>query len=475
MEYSSQSPDPGQVSCLGHDGTLDMLQRLERILEEREIIGDIPDEGITVNTGTGFEEVSLKNIHNFLGASSKEWAAIQQFYTVPNFTREDDLSEQRNRKKWESILATVRSSEPELTEEEAERRATREMMETEDKQFSNYLSVRAELRLQELVEEGMRGRAGLLIRNVKSEEHLYRELSQLLGIKIVPNCNEDHQHRKECYRMETDFLLLYPIKDKLAIRLIEVKRPNSVPWTRHVKKPLNSRLVSSAQEQLVRAAKFSLAFLPEVPTERLDLKAVLAFPESECGTVFCTDCSQHVVSLEDINSGPEQVLRKLSVQAQSEKDPADSDLFLRVCSRLLGKESLLHVGYRALGDKFSRSKEIQQGNINKVERELILLSPVQREVFRRLEMREHLQHFFFVGGSGTGKTHMSLLTIESLVKRYIRRNPAGEIVLYMAYRHQHPGENLALQKTFETFVKDKLKRGNLSVEISPLEKLGKGR
>ena len=190
-----------------------MLQELERILEEREVVVAASDKGIMVNVGPQFEEVSLRNIHNFLGASSRELEAMQAFYSVPTFTREDDLSEQRNRKKWESILAEVSSSEPELSEEEVERRGTEEMMEREDKQFSNYLSVRAELSLQEVVEEGMRGRPGLLVRSVRSEEHLYRDLSTLLDIEIVPSCSEDHEHRKECYRMETDFLLVYPVRE----------------------------------------------------------------------------------------------------------------------------------------------------------------------------------------------------------------------------------------------------------------------
>ena len=107
----------------------------------------------------------------------------------------------------------------------------------EYKQFSSYLSERAELKLQEKIEEGMKGRPGLLIRSFKSEKHLYKPLSKLLGYPIVPNCSiEYHQpeegHKEECYRMETDFILLYPDRDKLAIRLIEVKRPNSVPWIR---------------------------------------------------------------------------------------------------------------------------------------------------------------------------------------------------------------------------------------------------
>ena len=68
-----------------------MLQELERILEEREVVGAASDKGIMVNVGTQFEEVSLRNINNFLGASSREWEAMQEFYSVPTFTREETV------------------------------------------------------------------------------------------------------------------------------------------------------------------------------------------------------------------------------------------------------------------------------------------------------------------------------------------------------------------------------------------------
>ena len=237
------------------------------------------------------------------------------------------------------------------------------MNDKEYNQFCNYLSERAELKVQEMIEAGMRGRPGLLIRSFKSEENLYKELSKLLGISIVPNCSKDHtKHTKECYRMETDFILLYPDRDKLAIRLIEVKRPSSVPWAKHVKKPLNPRLVASAQEQLVRALNFSLAFLPDVPTVKLDIKPVMAFPESLCSAEFCQDCSDLIITMEDINKGPEQVVKKLSIGSELVTDDSKA-LFLQACARLIGKESLLHTGYRTLADKFSRSKEAQKDHI----------------------------------------------------------------------------------------------------------------
>ena len=318
----------------------------------------------------------------------------------------------------------------------------------------------------------MRGRPGLLIRSFKSEENLYKELSKLLGISIVPNCSRDHDHKKECYRMETDFILLYPDRDKLAIRLIEVKRPNSVLWAKHIKKPVNPRLVASAQEQLVRALGFSLAFLPDVPTVNLDIKAVMAFPESLCSTEFCEDCIDHVISLEDINKGPEQVLEKLSIGSDSASDDSKK-LFLTACARLIGKESLLHVGYRSLADRFSKNKETQRNNISRIEKELILLSPEQRKVFRALKKYHNLIHFYFVGGSGTGKTHMSLLAVDHLIRRYQERDSSQNIQVYLTYRNQGSEENSALQNFFQSFSDARKGHGNVTFHISTFENLGK--
>ena len=49
-------------------------------------------------------------------------------------------------------MARHRLSEPEISEEDLEVKAVAEMMEKEDKQFSNYLSVQAELKLQKKIE-----------------------------------------------------------------------------------------------------------------------------------------------------------------------------------------------------------------------------------------------------------------------------------------------------------------------------------
>ena len=232
---------------------------------------------------------------------------------------------------------------------------------------------------------------------------------------------------------------------------------------------MNPRLVAGAQEQLVRALKFTLAFLPDVPSNKLDIKPVMAFPESLCSAEFCEDCSPSVLTLEDVNEGPEQILKKLSVEPESATDDS-KELFLKACSRLIGKESLLHVGYRSLADKFRKGKERHATTIARMERELIMLSPEQRKVLRTLQSNRELKYFCFVGGSGTGKTQLSLLTVDHLIKRYQSRDPAQRIHVYLTYRQKNREENIALQQTFRDF--GSCRSENVEIVISKFENLG---
>ena len=458
--------------CLGHEEIGKVIQDLNDSLEWRVAREDFSKNSITVNIGPKFVSVSLENIHRFLSANKKsgvDWES-QKFHSIPIFTEVDRLSHVKHKHKWQSIQSQLRDQYPDMSEVKIEMKVIQAYQETEDKNFSSQLAEEAELEVQRMIEEGMKGRRGLLIRGFKCEEDMYEKLSTLLGIRLVPSCSEDHQHRKECYRMESDIILVYPYMDKLAIRLIEVKRPNSIPWAKYDKKSVKPAHIAKAGEQLVKAIRFSLAFLPEVSSDKLDVKAVMAFPESECQELFCEDCSQSVISKEDMDGGPQRVLEKLSVQPNLVTAESET-LFLTICSRLIGTESLLHQGKRLLTEKFTLSKEAQKKNFDLMEKGLILLSNEQRELYERLETADHLKHFFFSGGSGTGKTQMSLLTLESLMKRYEGRN----VQIYITYCTHGQEKNFALRNTFEAFKEERSSReqGHVTFHISSLESLSK--
>merc|ERR550532_55760 len=109
--------------------------------------------------------------------------------------------------------------------------------------------------------------------------------------------------------------------------------------------------------------------------------------------------------MEDMNKGSQQVLKKLSVGSESVTEDSKA-LFLKACARLIGKESLLHLGKRTLADKFTQSKDTMSSDTTRMEnkKNLIILSQAQREAIRTIQSNDKLKYFCFAGGSGTGKT-----------------------------------------------------------------------
>ena len=137
--------------------------------------------------------------------------------------------------------------------------------------FENLLAREAEIDVKEKISFSLSGQRGLLIRSVDYEKlgriENYKALKEL-GIDIpLSNCDcevgpedEEPQHKKSCYRGETDLMLFYPSDGKLCVRIIEVKRRRSTPWAPN-DEPSGS-LISKALEQLLKGYKFVLAFLP---------------------------------------------------------------------------------------------------------------------------------------------------------------------------------------------------------------------
>ena len=156
-----------------------------------------------------------------------------------------------------------------------------------DEQFKQFEAVLTNEMELILIRKSMDGSPGLLIRSVETDrdvsqvkmKNLY-ELSDL-GIDIsVYNCNNpEHSqtgHKDQCYRSESDFILLYVDGEKLCIRFIEVKIPNTTPWAKEDKLP-GRVMVMKCLEQLRKGVNFILSIMHDIPSENLDIKVLSAF------------------------------------------------------------------------------------------------------------------------------------------------------------------------------------------------------
>ena len=304
---------------------------------------------------------------------------------------------------------------------ERERGAKKEL-ETDNnyRKFQNKLSENAELLLQNKIKQILDGKPGLLIRSVESKAKTYEVLSELIGKEIVPNCRckEDGEHKPQCYDLEADLILFFPANGKLQIRLIEVKRPDGVPWAEEMKASLNKLLVNKALNQLEKDTKFILDLLPDIPTEKLDIKAVMAFPETECEQYFCESCINMVITAEDMKNDS-QILKKLSVKPEEMNNVPEDNNFLKACARFLGKASLLHDGFRKVSDKDEKGKAFMKRHEQAIEenRCVKLLSSEEREALYQVSTSNR-KNFAFSGSSGSGKTCLGLLSVSKLVNFY---------------------------------------------------------
>ena len=201
------------MDCVGHQERLDLDSYIERKLEERELTVVDYDGFLNVNTGPNYKKLTLREVQNSY-KKSVEWKKItKSFYCIPNLEKRDF----KTKKKKKEIIAQYEKLLLEKTKAMAEECMQR------DKEFKHYeavLTTETELSLRELILKSMDGSPGLLLRSVETDKVVSQdkmenlcELSDL-GIKIpLYNCQDPQHtqtcHTDQCFRSESDFILLY--------------------------------------------------------------------------------------------------------------------------------------------------------------------------------------------------------------------------------------------------------------------------
>mgnify|MGYP002050342127 CR=1 FL=1 len=416
------------------------------------------------------DEVNRK-FKSWKNKPSMIWKSIQTFHS--------DYSKFKLKELQFQILKEVKENHPDKTNSQVDEIVKNLLKDggfysKHSKDRDQYLSEKAEHRVDEAISLVMLGHPGLLIRGLKCEgkttkkkketeiSGTFSHLKEFLG-DIAPNCKGEcgGKHQNDCYNFEADIILLYPKKKKkINVVLIEVKRssdPNK----------LSESLMTEALVQLKKDAAFILQLLQDVPSENLKIDTFIAFPEAEYNVVE---------DLFTVNQLPstfhDNILTKTDFTSNKIKDKLKLDFcqsenvhFLSACARLRGHQNL------TISNKEQKDWMLKyEGNI---EKQLIMFDEEQRKILNNLESKSDIKHFAFRGGSGTGKTLVALKSIDLLIRRYINQGHT-DIFVYALTCQEEPDKSdlLPLVKDFGDKISKKIdKEFNLRFRCETMNEL----
>ena len=163
--------------------------------------------------------------------------------------------------------------------------------------------------------------------------------------------------------------------------------------------------------------------LPDVPSDKLNIRTIIALPETENDDLFSGDVSRDVISKDDLVLGPSHLANKLGI-VHSSVDPEQNQNFISLCARLWPETGKKLVDYKDEHKYVIRYED-------DVAKQLLLFNEDQRNILNNLDEEENQQikNFALCGGSGTGKTIMGLEIVKKLIKAY-EKNKVERVHVY---------------------------------------------
>ena len=394
------------------------------------------------------DEVNRKFI-SWKGKPTMIWKSIQRFHSDHAKFKLKELQFQ--------IMKEVKENHPDKTNSEVDEIVKKLLKDggfysKHSKDRDQYLSEKAEHKVDEAISLIMLGHPGLLIRGLKCEGKTvknkngveiigtFSHLKEFLGDDIAPNCKGEcgGKHQNECYNFEADIVLIYPTPDgKINVVLIEVKRSTDP-------QKISENLITEALVQLKKDTKFMLQLLPDVPSENMKINTFLALPETDDNVVadmftlnqIPTAFMGNILTKTDFDSNKFRDKLKLNFcQSVVGGEITENVNFIRACARIRGHQNL------TISNKEQKVWMLKYEE--NIEKQLIMFDEEQREVLNNFESNHDIKHFAFRGGSGTGKTIVALKCIDLLKRRYIKQGHT-DIFVYALTCQEEPDRGTLL-------------------------------
>eukprot|EP00092_Neocalanus_flemingeri_P013676 GFUD01014749.1.p1 GENE.GFUD01014749.1~~GFUD01014749.1.p1 ORF type:complete len:885 (-),score=190.70 GFUD01014749.1:936-3590(-) len=442
-------------SCEYHEAFMSTIAQAEEFMHNREAATINATGTLTVKVGPRNEVWTLQEMtDNF--SKTEEWKRIRDsIYTVPNvelrsskvfepYESLEDL-EQNMRCKYQDKINQG------MTPHDAEAAMQKDK---EYKSFETLQAKQSEIEVTRIIAKAFPGIPSLLLRSLESNRVVNESKMKnhsafsALGFNL-PNIGQQ----------ESDLMLVLLLGSKIFVRLIEVKRLGSKPWDSQ--SCLHQKPVNKALEQLEKGFIFLMGIMTDIPTENIDIKMLTCFPETSCKDVFCKDIFQNVIdkdNLATMTDHPLVVMTKLGIpNTVTQPTQAGLDLLLKICSRLVGKASLLHCGYRDLPDRMDQQKQRLSHTMKKMDR-FIMLDKQQLSI---LDKAGEKKHFILEGPSGSGKTIIQLAVTKKMVNDSLSRG-MKTCVLITAF---HAEKDYELLSFFEEQTKDLKSEDQVEVKV----------
>ena len=271
------------------------------------------------------------------------------------------------------------------------------------------LGAKAENFVKQLNFRQIQSRPALLLNSLSIHLHLQKMLESFnINLEQKITARSD---------VETDSILIVPLKNTVLVKIEEIKSFDSINWTgefSEAPEKLEEKIVKSLKQLCKDLSIFYdiFSFLKPTEMEKIIVQTICSFPNIDPPPdLFCPECRLIMKFKDDFNM-------EISTIKRVEKLPNTEslDLYLKMLSMYIGIGSMIKIktqreGYDKERMDLSTVKETMFSKNDKI----IMLGPEQTTFQYEKFKKNQLESLCLVGPYGSGKTIGLLILFDQVI------------------------------------------------------------